>query len=55
MKQNRRQIQHLLNEDRREVLPGNDPVVHQFHEGGQGVGHDHVTPKTHKSCRFEHT
>lgn len=29
-------------------------MIHQFHEGGQGVGHDHVTPKRHKPCTFKH-
>lgn len=35
---------NLLDEDGREVLPGDDPVIHQLHEGRQRVGHDHVAP-----------
>lgn len=48
LKQRKQDIQHLLNKNRREVLPGNDPMIHQFPEGGQGVGHDHVTPERHR-------
>lgn len=40
-----RQKQHLLDEDRREVLPRNYPMIHQFHEARQCVGHDHITPE----------
>lgn len=51
----RREIEHLLDEDGRKVLPGDDAVVHQLHEGRQRVGHDHVAPKTHPACTFTHS
>lgn len=54
-KEERREIEHLLDEDGREVLPGDDAVVHQLHEGRQRVGHDHVAPETHPACSFTHT
>lgn len=55
----KRQIQHLLDEDGREVLPWNYPMIHQFHEACQCVGHDHTTPEWHTQkemfCTFTHT
>lgn len=39
------QTQNLLDEDGGEVLPGNYPMIHQFHEGRQCVRHDHVVPE----------
>lgn len=61
-KERQRQIWHLLDEDRWEVLPRNYPMIHQFHEASQCVSHDHITPEWHKHkernimllCRFTH-
>lgn len=38
------QIEHLLDEDWREVLPRDYTMIHQFHEACQCVGHDHRSP-----------
>lgn len=42
---------NLFDEDRREVLPWNDPMIHQLHEPRQRVGHDHITPEWHSKKR----
>lgn len=48
-------MKHLLNEDRGEILPGNDPMVHQLHKGRQCVGYDHVAPVQGTHFVHEHT